>query len=180
MRKPNDVHGTMIVLLKSLARTVLLPPASPLILAAVGLLLRRRRPRLGSTLVLIGLGQPETFPDCKLFGISKTWRSATPFVPTRHGKTFRDGRPKIDPTTGWQTGSEAHDLFRLFPVMHERHRETKGIVFQLHYQGLEPRPIVRFQSVLPFGNPTAQRPTGLDVTGKLEQRSLLQFQVAFD
>ena len=64
-------------------------------------------------LVLIGLGQPETFPDCKLFGSSKLWHSATPFVSTRHAKTFRDGRPKIDATTGWQIGSAAHDLLRL-------------------------------------------------------------------
>jgi len=67
-------------------------------------------------LVLIGLGQPETFPDCKLFGDSKVWRSATPFVPTRHAKTFRDGRPKIDATTGWQIGSAAHDLLRMLAL----------------------------------------------------------------
>jgi len=64
-------------------------------------------------LVLIGLGQPETFPDCNLFASSKVWRSATPFVSTRHAKSFHDGRPKIDAVTGWQTGSPAHDLLRL-------------------------------------------------------------------
>jgi CRISPR-associated protein Csb2 len=67
-------------------------------------------------LVLIGLGQSETFPDCKLFGAFKVWRSITPFVPTRHAKTFRDGRPKIDTTTGWQIGSAAHDLLRLLAL----------------------------------------------------------------
>ena len=67
-------------------------------------------------LVLIGLGQSDTFPDCQLFGSSKVWRSATPFVPTRHAKTFRDGRPKIDATTGWQIGSAAHDLLRLLSL----------------------------------------------------------------
>ena len=67
-------------------------------------------------LVLIGLGQPETFPDCKLFGSAKVWRSVTPFVPTRHAKTFRDGRPKIDATTGLQAGSAAHDLLRLLEL----------------------------------------------------------------
>jgi CRISPR-associated protein Csb2 len=67
-------------------------------------------------LILIGLGQPETFPDCKLFENSKVWRSATPFVPTRHAKTFRDGRPKIDATTGWQIGSAAHDLLRIMAL----------------------------------------------------------------
>ncbi len=67
-------------------------------------------------LVLIGLGQPETFPDCKLFGAFKVWHSATPFVPTRHAKIFRNGRPKIDTKTGWQIGSAAHDLLRLLAL----------------------------------------------------------------
>jgi len=67
-------------------------------------------------LILIGLGQPDTFPDCKLFGSSKVWRSTTPFVPTRHAKTFRDGRPKMDTNTGWQIGSAAHDLQRLLAL----------------------------------------------------------------
>src|ERR1043166_1339911 len=70
-------------------------------------------------LVLIALGQPQTFPDCRLFGCSNVWRSATPFVPTRHPKTFRDGRPKIDPKTGWQTGSAGHDLLRLMEMNHK-------------------------------------------------------------
>src|ERR1700694_4067684 len=73
-----------------------------------------------------------------------------------------------------------HDLFRLLPVMHERHGETKGVVLQLHYQGFEPRPIVRFQSALPFRNPTAQRPSGPGVTTNLEKGALLQLQVPFD
>ncbi len=64
-------------------------------------------------LVLIGIGQPATFPDCKLFGVSKVWRSATPFVSTRHAKKFRDGRPKIDAASGWQIGTAPHDLLRL-------------------------------------------------------------------
>jgi CRISPR-associated protein Csb2 len=67
-------------------------------------------------LVLIGLGQGDSFPDCKLFGSSKVWRSATPFVSTRHTKEFRDGRPKIDETNGWQIGSAAHDLLRLLAM----------------------------------------------------------------
>lgn len=66
-------------------------------------------------LVLLGLGQPGDFPDCRLFGPAKTWRSLTPFVSTRHGKTFRDGRPKLD-ETGWQTGSAPHDLQRLLAL----------------------------------------------------------------
>ena len=67
-------------------------------------------------LVLIGLGRPETFPDCKLFGSSKVWRSATPFVTTRHAKRFRDGRPKLDMASGWQIGSATHDLMRLLSL----------------------------------------------------------------
>lgn len=67
-------------------------------------------------LVLIGLGIPETFPDCKLFGPAKVWRSLTPFVSTRHGKTFKDGRPKMDEANGWQIGSAPHDLLRFLAL----------------------------------------------------------------
>ena len=63
-------------------------------------------------LVLHGIGQPLDFEDCTLFQKAKVWRSLTPFVSTRHTKTFRDGRPKID-ASGWQVGSPAHDLLRL-------------------------------------------------------------------
>jgi CRISPR-associated protein Csb2 len=63
-------------------------------------------------LVLIGIGDPATFPDCPLLGASKVWRSLTPFVSTLHMKTYGDGRPKIDPSNGWQIGSAGHDLKR--------------------------------------------------------------------
>jgi CRISPR-associated protein Csb2 len=66
-------------------------------------------------LVLHGIGQPGDFKDCSLFGKSRLWRSLTPFVPTRHAKTFRDGRPKMD-ASGWQIGSSAHDLLRLLAL----------------------------------------------------------------
>jgi CRISPR-associated protein Csb2 len=66
-------------------------------------------------LVLQGVGQPSDFADCKLFGRSDKWQSVTPFVSTRHTKTFRDGRPKMD-ANGWQTGSAAHDLLRLLAL----------------------------------------------------------------
>lgn len=46
----------MFILLKSLARTVILPPASLLVLAVVGLLLLPRRRRLGVTLVAVAVG----------------------------------------------------------------------------------------------------------------------------
>jgi CRISPR-associated protein Csb2 len=63
-------------------------------------------------LVLLGVGGPGTFADCALFAASKVWRSLTPFVATRHPKTHRDGRPKLD-ADGWWIGSPAHDLRRL-------------------------------------------------------------------
>lgn len=47
-----------------------------------------------------------------LFGTEKVWRSFTPFVSTRHAKTYRDGRPKLD-EDGWQIGSPKHDIRRL-------------------------------------------------------------------
>lgn len=66
-------------------------------------------------LVLQGIGQPTDFVDCNLFSSSERWRSLTPFVSTRHAKTFRDGRPKMD-TNGWQEGSPGHDLLRLLAL----------------------------------------------------------------
>jgi CRISPR-associated protein Csb2 len=66
-------------------------------------------------LVLHAVGQPNDFPDCALFGSSKVWRSVTPFVSTRHAKTFKDGRPKMD-DNGWPIGSPGHDLLRLLEL----------------------------------------------------------------
>lgn len=63
-------------------------------------------------LSLEGIGRPEDFADCVLFGPARLWRSATPFVSTRPRKTLPDGRPKLD-AEGWQVGSEGHDLLRL-------------------------------------------------------------------
>lgn len=66
-------------------------------------------------LVLLGFGEPETFLDSPILNNgkpAKVWQSLTPFVPTRHLKTFRDGRPKLD-DDGWPIGSPAHDLRRL-------------------------------------------------------------------
>ena len=65
-------------------------------------------------LVLLGLGTTDTFEDSRAFGESDVWESYTPFVPTRHRKTFRDGRPKLD-EAGWIIGSPEHDLRRLLP-----------------------------------------------------------------
>lgn len=64
-------------------------------------------------LVLHAVGQPDDFAECALVGKARVWRSLTPFVSTRHPKTYRDGRPKIDPENGWPIGSPGHDLLRL-------------------------------------------------------------------
>jgi CRISPR-associated protein Csb2 len=64
--------------------------------------------------VLQGIGEPQDF-DSPLFDTAKAWRSLTPFVSTRHAKTFRDGRPKMA-SSGWQEGSPPHDLLRLLAL----------------------------------------------------------------
>jgi CRISPR-associated protein Csb2 len=66
-------------------------------------------------LVLHAIGEPADFKDCALFGKARVWRSLTPFVSTRHAKTFHDGRPKMD-ASGWQVGSGPHDLLRLLAL----------------------------------------------------------------
>lgn len=66
-------------------------------------------------LVLHAIGAPGDFPGCPFTGTSKVWRSLTPFVSTRHGKTYKDGRPKMD-ANGWQIGSPGHDLLRLLAL----------------------------------------------------------------
>lgn len=64
--------------------------------------------------ILHGIGQPPDF-DSPLFATAKTWRSVTPFVSTRHAKTYRDGRPKMS-SNGWQQGSSPEDLLRLLAL----------------------------------------------------------------
>jgi len=64
-------------------------------------------------LVLLGIGDPREFGgDGSLFEEVSAWQSLTPFVPTRHPKNHRDGRPKLD-ADGWHIGSPEHDLRRL-------------------------------------------------------------------
>ena len=65
-------------------------------------------------LVLLGIGEPREFAEDQrsLFSEASAWQSLTPFVPTRHPKNYRDGRPKLD-TDGWHIGSPEHDLRRL-------------------------------------------------------------------
>ena len=66
-------------------------------------------------LVLLGFGEPGTFLESPVLNggkSAKVWQSLTPFIATRHPKTFRDGRPKLD-ADGWAIGSPEHDLRRL-------------------------------------------------------------------
>lgn len=77
-------------------------------------------------LVLHGIGQPGDFQHCTVLGQKngktkfQVWQSFTPFVSTRHAKTFRDGRPKID-DNGWLEGSAPHDLLRLLNLNSKWH-----------------------------------------------------------
>lgn len=69
--------------------------------------------------LLIGLGAPQSFGgldgergQCPLFAESRVWESRTPFVPTRHGKRDKRGRPRLDSNGVQRDGPEA-DLRRL-------------------------------------------------------------------
>ncbi len=46
----------MLLRLKTVLKTLILPPAGPLLLAIVGVFLMKRRPRLGRACVMVGLG----------------------------------------------------------------------------------------------------------------------------
>ena len=70
-------------------------------------------------LVLAGVGRRRDFAgldpaagQCPLLASARVWLSHTPFVPTRHPKATRTGRPKLD-DAGLQIGSPEHDLRRL-------------------------------------------------------------------
>ena len=73
----------MFIFLKTFARTLILPPAGPLILAVLGLLLVRRRPKLGGTLVVIGVGS--------------LWLCATPAMGDALMR-FAERYPSLDPS----------------------------------------------------------------------------------
>ncbi|MCS7091603.1 MAG: type I-U CRISPR-associated protein Csb2 [Verrucomicrobiota bacterium] len=83
-------------------------------------------------LILLGFGDERTFADCRLFGPSPVWRSLTPFVATRHPKTYRDGRPKLD-ADGWWIGSPEHDLRRLI--------RASGLPLPIKIERLETIPV---------------------------------------
>lgn len=87
-------------------------------------------------LVLLGIGQPDDFAGttirngaCPLFLSSRTWRSRTPLVPTRHIKRRKDGTAKLD-ARGLEIGGPEHDLRRLLgergldPVVVEKVADT--------------------------------------------------------
>jgi CRISPR-associated protein Csb2 len=60
--------------------------------------LRRLNPGGGEreiNLLLLGVGSLSDLVSRGPFGPAAVWRSVTPFVLTRHPKTFRDGRPKL-------------------------------------------------------------------------------------
>ncbi len=96
-------------------------------------------------IVLTGIGQPCDFEDCQIFFKTKVWRSATPFVSTRHAKSFRDGRPKID-TNGWQVGSAGHDLLRLLALDSRTSEVTMRKDADIHVGGRTLRSL-QFQTV---------------------------------
>src|SRR5580693_6312380 len=73
----------MFILLKSLARSLILPPAGPLVIAVLGLLLISRRRRLGVALVVIGVGS--------------LWLCATPVVADVLTR-FAERYPPLDPS----------------------------------------------------------------------------------
>jgi uncharacterized SAM-binding protein YcdF (DUF218 family) len=73
----------MFILLKSFARTLILPPAGPLILAVLGLLLMSRRRKLGGALVVIG--------------VASLWLCATPYVADMLTR-FAERYPSLDPS----------------------------------------------------------------------------------
>jgi uncharacterized SAM-binding protein YcdF (DUF218 family) len=72
----------MFILLKSLVRELILPPAGPLIVVVLGLLLVRSRRKLGGALVVIGVGS--------------LWLCATPVVADVLTR-FAERYPSLDP-----------------------------------------------------------------------------------
>ena len=73
----------MLIALKSLVRELILPPAGPLIIAVLGLLLVSRRRRLGAALIVIGVGS--------------LWLCATPVVADVLTR-FAERYPALDPS----------------------------------------------------------------------------------
>jgi uncharacterized SAM-binding protein YcdF (DUF218 family) len=73
----------MFILMKSLARELILPPAGPLLVAVLGLLLVRSRRKLGGALIVVGVGS--------------LWLCATPVVADVLTR-FAERYPPLDPS----------------------------------------------------------------------------------
>ena len=70
-------------------------------------------------LILLGMGEPEDFAESATsmgnsvpLASAEEWISHTPFVPTRHLKTRKNGEPKLD-ERGLAIGSPEHELRRM-------------------------------------------------------------------
>ena len=121
-------------------------------------------------LVLHGIGTASDFDECNLLRPSKIWCSATPFVSTRHAKTFRDGRPKIDMANGWQQGSAGHDLLRLL-ALHPHcegasiHRsDERKFPFRFGISGERKLRSLQFQTIRHDGNGSRGQHSGAAFT----------------
>lgn len=66
-------------------------------------------------LSLLGTGNVDDFTTLLFFRPATRWRSITPFVATRHPKSHRDGRAKLD-ANNLAIGSPEHDLRRLLDL----------------------------------------------------------------
>ena len=116
-------------------------------------------------LVLLGFGEASTFADARLFAKAKVWRSLTPFVPTRHPKSYRDGRPKLD-SQGWPIGSSAHDLRRLIVEAHQPEPTKIEVLHEIAINSRRLRPL-EFQSERRHGG------------GKRANQPPVAFQITF-
>ncbi len=67
-------------------------------------------------LMLLGVGDAKAFADVPIVGKAHRWKSMTPFVPTRHPKSTRAGKPKLDAENGLQIGSPEHELLRILKL----------------------------------------------------------------
>lgn len=65
---------------------------------------------------LEGIGQAEVLAPAALLGPAREWTAYTPFISSRHAKTYRDGRAKHDPANGLLIGSAPHELARLLAL----------------------------------------------------------------
>lgn len=68
--------------------------------------------------VLLAMGAAGDFASASpYFRSAKKWASLTPYIPVRHPKATRTGKPKVDAKTGLQVGSPAHDCWRLLDLV---------------------------------------------------------------